>query len=153
MRRKCHVYVASPYGFAESTKGFMKKYFHPAIRKAGCVVVNPWRHKLSKKPNHAELMKLGKVNAKDIEEADGLVAALDGPDVDSGTAAEVGYAAAKGKWIIGYRGDFRKTGENSKVKLNLQVEYFILGKKGIIVDTLRKLKAVIRTRSRQTMRR
>ena len=34
-----------------------------------------------------------------------VVAVLDGADVDSGTAAEIGYAFARGKLIVGYRGD------------------------------------------------
>jgi nucleoside 2-deoxyribosyltransferase len=35
------------------------------------------------------------------------VAILDGPDVDSGTAFEVGYACAKGKPVIGLKTDMR----------------------------------------------
>jgi nucleoside 2-deoxyribosyltransferase len=44
-----------------------------------------------------------------VDAADVLVAVLDGPDVDSGTAFEVGYAYARGKPIIGVRTDFRKS--------------------------------------------
>ncbi|MBM4081215.1 MAG: nucleoside 2-deoxyribosyltransferase [Planctomycetes bacterium] len=43
-----------------------------------------------------------------IDEADVVVAVLDGADCDSGTAFEVGYAYAKGKPVIGVRTDFRK---------------------------------------------
>jgi len=133
------VYVASPYGFAESTKKFMEEHFYPAIKNARCEIIDPWRHSVSPKPTLPELMALGEKNADDIEKADGLVAALDGTDVDSGTAAEIGYAAGKKKWIIGYRGDFRQTGENQAVKVNLQVEYFIRKNGGTIVGTLDEL--------------
>jgi nucleoside 2-deoxyribosyltransferase len=56
-----------------------------------------------------------------IEEAHGLIANLNpfrGQEPDSGTAFEVGYALAKGKWIIGYLTDLRdlKTKIHSKVK-------------------------------------
>ncbi len=42
-----------------------------------------------------------------LEEADLVVAVLDGPDVDSGTAFEVGHAYARDIPIIGIRTDFR----------------------------------------------
>ena len=42
-----------------------------------------------------------------LEGADTVVAILDGPDVDSGTAFEVGYACARGKPVIGIKTDMR----------------------------------------------
>jgi nucleoside 2-deoxyribosyltransferase len=56
---------------------------------------------------------------------DVVLANLDGQDVDSGTAAEIGYAFAKGKPIIGYRGDLRLSSDNVGLTVNLQVEFFI----------------------------
>lgn len=44
---------------------------------------------------------------KNLEKADLLVANLDGIDVDSGTAWEIGYAYANKKPIIGLREDVR----------------------------------------------
>jgi nucleoside 2-deoxyribosyltransferase len=88
-------------------------------------------------------MAIGRDNAKDIDASDGVVASLDGPDVDSGTAAEIGYAAARGKWIIGYRGDFRRTGESPHVVVNLQVEYFIRQSGGEIVTNLGELTTAV----------
>jgi nucleoside 2-deoxyribosyltransferase len=54
-----------------------------------------------------------------------VVAVLDGADVDSGTAAEIGYATALGRWVLGYRGDRRPLGDTAGCLVNLQVEYFI----------------------------
>jgi nucleoside 2-deoxyribosyltransferase len=42
-----------------------------------------------------------------IDRCDAVVAILDGPDSDSGTCVEIGYACAKGKPVIGVRTDFR----------------------------------------------
>ncbi len=42
-----------------------------------------------------------------VSEADAMLCILDGPDVDSGTCIEMGYAYARGKPIIGVRTDFR----------------------------------------------
>jgi nucleoside 2-deoxyribosyltransferase len=44
-----------------------------------------------------------------IDAADVVVAILDGPDADSGTAFEVGYARALRKPIVGVRTDFRQS--------------------------------------------
>jgi nucleoside 2-deoxyribosyltransferase len=44
---------------------------------------------------------------KGLDQADAVVAILDGPDVDSGTAFEIGYAFAKGKPVIGLKTDMR----------------------------------------------
>lgn len=69
--------------------------------------------------------ELGRSNAARIDDADGVVAILDGVDVDSGTAAEIGYAFAQGKRIEGLRTDWRLTGDNEGSIVNLQVQYFI----------------------------
>ena len=42
-----------------------------------------------------------------VDEADVILAMLDGSDVDSGTCVELGYAYAKNKPIIGVRTDYR----------------------------------------------
>jgi nucleoside 2-deoxyribosyltransferase len=68
-----------------------------------------------------------------------VVAILDGVDVDSGTAAEIGYAFAKGRPILGYRGDFRLSADNEGATVNLQVEYFIRQSGGDIVTAIEKL--------------
>src|SRR5262249_5847522 len=68
-----------------------------------------------------------------IDECNAVLAVLDGPDVDSGTAAEIGYAFARGKPILGYRGDFRLSSDNSGAMINLQVEFFIRKSGGQIV--------------------
>ena len=42
-----------------------------------------------------------------LDRSDWVVAILNGPDVDSGTSWEIGYAFSKGKKIIGYCDDTR----------------------------------------------
>jgi nucleoside 2-deoxyribosyltransferase len=60
-----------------------------------------------------------------IRPADGLLAVVDGNDVDSGTAAEIGAAAALGKPIVALRTDFRSMGDNEGTVINLQVDFFV----------------------------
>lgn len=44
---------------------------------------------------------------KGVDQADVLIAIMDGADADSGTCWEAGYAYAKNKIVIGVRTDFR----------------------------------------------
>lgn len=53
-----------------------------------------------------------------VEACDIVVAILEGPDADSGTCVELGYARARGKRIIGVRTDLRASEDRG---LNLMV--------------------------------
>jgi nucleoside 2-deoxyribosyltransferase len=62
--------------------------------------------------------------AMDVEAldwADMVVACMDGPDPDSGTAWECGYAYAKGKPIVCYRTDFRIGSDTAGAPYNLML--------------------------------
>ncbi|HEV2128935.1 MAG TPA: nucleoside 2-deoxyribosyltransferase [Thermomicrobiales bacterium] len=147
------IYLASPLGFAESTRPFMD---HLTARLRQHVVVNnPWDIPESVDPFSDALSidsvrerdhrlaainrELGRRNREAIDASDGLFAVLDGVDVDSGTAAEIGYAFAKGKYICGLRTDLRLAGDNPGSIVNLQVEYFIFESGGRIVTTAEEL--------------
>jgi nucleoside 2-deoxyribosyltransferase len=144
------IYLASPLGFAESTRHFME---HLIERIAPHVeVTNPWDDKRfeqefvriagidSRAAAYAALAaintELGRANAESIHNADGVVAVLDGVDVDSGTAAEIGYAFALGKRCHGLRTDFRLAGDNPGAIVNLQVQYFIEASGGSVQTTI-----------------
>ncbi len=147
------VYLASPLGFSEATWAYMEQ-LEQAIKGAGHDLINPFRLfgpevfiSMSKmkdeKGRKAALVKLNNqvagVNAESIKQCEILVAVLDGPDVDSGTASEVGYAYGLGKKIIGLRSDIRHAGENEACMVDLQVEYFIHNSGGEIVRSLEEL--------------
>lgn len=143
------IYLASPLGFAESTRPFMHDL--SARLRQHVVVHNPW-DEVSFTAQINEVMaidsvtardaqlaainyRIGQVNRETIDKSDGLFAVLDGVDVDSGTAAEIGYAFAKGKYINGLRTDFRLAADNYGSIVNLQVEYFIRESGGRIATT------------------
>ena len=136
------VYVASPLGFTATTRDYYDLRVLKGLREAGCVPLDPWA--TQDVPGAAADIaaladwsgRVGRRNAELIDESDALLAILDGPDVDSGTAAEVGYAAARGKPIVGVREDLRQTGDNPGVTVNLQVEYFIRSTGGSIAPSL-----------------
>jgi nucleoside 2-deoxyribosyltransferase len=143
------IYLASPLGFAESTRAYMDN-LAACLRKV-VTVLNPWDDKrfaadIERAPTIVDPTErrvllarintgLGSKNTESIRAADGMVAVLDGVDVDSGTAAEIGYAYGLGKRIYGLRTDFRLTGENEVSVVNLQVRYFIDESGGTLVNT------------------
>jgi nucleoside 2-deoxyribosyltransferase len=60
-----------------------------------------------------------------LDDADVLIALLDGPQVDDGTAWEIGYFYAKrrpGQKIMGIRTDFRQAGESEGAVVNAMIE-------------------------------
>jgi nucleoside 2-deoxyribosyltransferase len=87
--------------------------------------------------------RIGHKNQLAIDACDMVLAVLDGTDVDSGTAAEIGYAFARGKFVLGYRGDFRLSADNEAGIVNLQVEFFIRASGGDIIATLDQLPGAI----------
>jgi nucleoside 2-deoxyribosyltransferase len=88
-------------------------------------------------------LEIGRRNTGAIQSCVLLVAVLDGQEPDSGTAAELGYAAALEKTCFGLRSDFRQAGEEG-VAVNLQVETFVIGSGGTIVASLEDLIAALR---------
>lgn len=55
-----------------------------------------------------------------LDEADIVLAVVDGADADSGTSWEMGYAYAKGKTVVSLRTDFRRAGHHELVNLMLE---------------------------------
>lgn len=147
------VYIASPLGFAASTRAYNVTVVS-AVSQAGWEVLDPWQDHggafaaaLSsagdvadaevRRAAFAELdMMAGRKNHQMLDQAHAVLAVLDGTDVDSGTASEIGYAAGRGLPIVGLRTDVRQSGENEGCTVNLQVEYFIRLNGGTIVATL-----------------
>jgi nucleoside 2-deoxyribosyltransferase len=142
------LYLAGPLGFSEAGRAFHDNVLVPLLRGLGDEVLDPWKLTDAAKIEAAAALPYGprrrdawralnteiaRNNMEAIDRADAIVAVLDGVDVDSGTAAEIGYAFARGKPILGYRGDLRLASENEGALVNLQVEFFIRESGGGIV--------------------
>jgi nucleoside 2-deoxyribosyltransferase len=65
--------------------------------------------------------RLFRIATCSMDQADVILAILDGPDVDSGTAWECGYGYAKGKPVIGVRTDLRAGGDDTAAAVNLML--------------------------------
>lgn len=82
---------------------------------------------------HAEIFS---ENLAALDRADFVVAIIDGPDADSGTAFEIGYAYAKGTPVIALRTDFRQVGSAELVNLMLEEASVVVRSVGELTDTL-----------------
>jgi nucleoside 2-deoxyribosyltransferase/predicted secreted protein len=75
-------------------------------------------------------------NLSALTESDIVVAVIDGSDVDSGTAWEMGYATALGKRVIAIRTDFRRYSDNELVNLMLETEVDVVGSSDELLSLL-----------------
>jgi nucleoside 2-deoxyribosyltransferase len=155
---KVRVYLAGPLGFSEAGTAFHKEKIVAVFTALKHEILDPWQLAPASRiaavsqmpygePKRAAWAALnpqiGATNATAIESCDLVFAVLDGTDVDSGTASEIGYAFALGKRILGYRGDFRLSADNEGSTVNLQVEYFIRASGGEIFKQIAELPAAL----------
>lgn len=153
------VYLAGPLGFSEAGRAFHNTEIAAALATLKYEILDPWQLAPASRIAETSEMpygepkraawealnpEIGGINAAAIKACDLVFAVLDGTDVDSGTASEIGYAFALGKKILGYRGDFRLSADNEGSVVNLQVEYFIRKSGGEIIKKIAELPEALR---------
>ena len=151
-------YLAGPLGFSEAGRRFHNTVLIPLVEELGFEIRDPWTLTSQEIINSAQHLPygeerrerlrevnriIGRNNADAIEESHIIVAVLDGVDVDSGTAAEIAHASTIGKFVIGYRGDFRVCAKNEGSIVNPQVEHYIFESDGEIVTDLNSLREAL----------
>ena len=110
------VYVAGPL-FDEGERWFIEKV-EALVADAGFVTFLPHRDNPPKTEfNVSEIFHNDK---RGIDECDVVVANLNGITTDDGTAWELGYAYATGKYLIGLHTDWRARFPHEVVNLMLQ---------------------------------
>src|SRR4051795_5366279 len=147
-------YVASALGFSEAGAYYYEQVYLPALR-AVVTPVDPWALTTAQEVAEARAasrerefaLEMGTRNAEAIRGCTLLAAHLDGQEVDSGTAAEIGFAAALGLRCFGLRTDLRESGEPG-VSVNLQVEHFVVASGGSICASLGELVEELRSAAR-----
>ena len=155
---RMEIYLAGPLGFSEAGRDFYYRVLVPDVERAGHTVLDPWKLTDPAEIDAVQSLPIGRDrrdawralsqvigrnNHAALDACDAVLAVLDGVDVDSGTAAEIGYAFARGKPILGYRGDLRLAADNEAVTVNLQVEYFIRASGGDIVTTVAAIEGAL----------
>ena len=135
-----HIYLASPLGFSPENRPYLDKVKSRLI-SLGFSIFDPWEQTqyvdaiadAQRIEGFAERVAafrrigagIGQVNEDGIRGSSIVFAVLDGAEVDSGTASEVGFGVALGRRCYGLRTDLRDCGDFSGVPINLQVLHFI----------------------------
>ena len=82
---------------------------------------------------------IGALNEDGIRDSDMLLGIVDGPEVDSGTAVEIGFAAGIGLKCFGLRTDWREVGDLLGLPINLQVLHFIEKSGGRLFRSIKEI--------------
>ena len=130
---KYRVYLAAPL-FSEAERSYnaivadlLRKKFFDVYLPQDTGDGNPKREK-------NDLVQIYERNKQALQDADIVIAIIDGADVDSGTAWEVGYATALGIQVIALRTDFRIAGYEELVNLMLEQSAFVVTSKDALIN-------------------
>lgn len=144
MTSRRRIYLASPLGFSVENKDYLER-IKKRLRALRLLVWDPWEQdwtigfeavKSEKNADRKDLAAvglaghIGEANARAIRESAMVFGVCDGPQVDDGTASEMGYGAGRGLKVYGLRTDFRNVGDLSNLPVNLQVFHFVHGSGG-----------------------
>ena len=113
---------------------------------------------INDKSGYADSKMIALADTQYLDEADILIAVLDGAVIDPGLASEIGYAYATGKSIIGLYTDVRQGTYGNQLKINAldelaesQFSYInlytvgLVKLNGVVVSNLTELKKELRT--------
>jgi nucleoside 2-deoxyribosyltransferase len=118
------VYLAGPV-FTDAEIHWLRHLKSHLVDKLGNRVTVIWPFELTPKDSHDRAAEVLRICREGLDAADILIASLDGPQVDDGTAWEIGYffhTKGSGVRIIGVRTDVRAVGETAGVPVNTLVE-------------------------------
>lgn len=139
------VYLAGPSGFTDPGLMWHNNILIPKVLEAGLTPKDPWGdqsaiadvmatmdwgHERREALRVANLIQ-GRYDLRLVSESQAILAVLDGQDVDSGTALEIGYGFALGLVIVGLRTDIRRCSDNEGSEVNLMIETCIVDSGGI----------------------
>jgi nucleoside 2-deoxyribosyltransferase len=113
------IFLAAPL-FSESEREFNGKVAKD-LREGGFDVWMAQEEPSIKEGSHHEKKKIYEKDISALRKSDVAVAVLDGVEVDSGVAFEMGFAKALGKPIIGLKTDYRTFSLMEEVNLMLEV--------------------------------
>lgn len=127
------LYLAGPL-FTEAERAFNAQLAE-LLRELGHKVWLPQ----DEEPRHKTAQAIFQHDVAGLDWCEAVVACMDGPDPDSGTAWECGYAHARGKVVVLYRTDMRQcgdTGEPYNLMLTRSADVTIGHKEGRDLPTL-----------------
>ena len=111
--------TASP---RNSAKGRWRRWWRPWKRPAGAEVWEPFaRNNQIDQASPGWASRIGQADLRDMRDADGLFAVVNGCPPDEGVMVELGMAIAWGKPVFLFRDDFRRCTDSEAYPLNLMV--------------------------------
>ncbi len=138
--KKVKIYLSGPIfsqaeiEWAGRVKGLIEESFAPRVEVV-------WPHEIASGTPKNVFMQ----NLQALDQCKVVVAILDGPQVDDGTAWEVGYQYARGGRALGIRTDFRNAGEAPQSRANAMVEFSCICIVNSLDQLLLKLKELLET--------
>ncbi len=116
------IYLANPYGFSEQQRALLLPQIVHALEALGLEVWEPFQRNNQvdlSEPGRA--YRIGQADYKDVREADGIFAVVNGAPPDEGVMVELGMAIALGKPTFLFRDDFRRVTDSKEYPLNLML--------------------------------
>lgn len=116
------LYLASSYGFSLQQRDGPLRDLADALRAAGAEVWEPFeRNNQTDRTKAGWAYRIGQADLRDVREADGIFAVVNGCPPDEGVMVELGMAIAWKKAIFLFRDDFRRCTDSEAYPLNLMV--------------------------------
>jgi nucleoside 2-deoxyribosyltransferase len=116
------LYLANPYGFSTQQRSLLLPPIVAALEALGANVWEPFERN-----NQVDFAapgwayRVAQADVRDVEQADGIFAVVNGTPPDEGVMVELGIAIALKKPIFLFRDDFRRCTDSEEYPLNLML--------------------------------
>ena len=122
MTSKKTLYLANPYGFSLQQREGPLTALVAALEAMGAEVWEPFaRNNQIDRAGASWAYEIGQADLRDVREADGLFAVVNGCPPDEGVMVELGLAIAWEKPVFLFRDDFRRCTDSEAYPLNLML--------------------------------
>ncbi len=122
MVSKKTLYLANPYGFSAQQREGPLQELVEKLKQLGAEVWEPFaRNNQIDRTNTNWAYRIGQADLRDVREADGLFAVVNGCPPDEGVMVELGLAIAWEKPVFLFRDDFRRWTDSEGYPLNLML--------------------------------
>ena len=116
------LYLANPYGFSAQQSAGPLKELRAALEALGAEIWEPFaRNNQIDRASPGWAYRIGQADLRDVRDADGLFAVVNGCPPDEGVMVELGLAIAWQKPVFLFRDDFRRCTDSEVYPLNLML--------------------------------
>ena len=116
------LYLANPYGFSAQQREGPLLALVAALKAVGAEVWEPFaRNNQIDRTTPGWAYRIGQADLRDVRDANGLFAVVNGCPPDEGVMVELGLAVAWDKPVFLFRDDFRRCTDSEAYPLNLMV--------------------------------